>query len=261
MARGGWSSVVEFYDELAEDYHLVYGSGWQCAIHRQGEALDGLIRGRLPAARSVLDCSCGIGTQAIGLGLRGYEVTGSDISERSLVRAAQTARELDVVLQTVRADFRDLSALDDDFDVVMSCDNAIPHLLDEDDVDLVLQQMHDKLRPGGLLIASTRDYETALAERRRTFPPIDVPGPPRQLVVRVHEWDEPDGLLYTVRFLILTQTEMGWGVTERATRYRALPARRLAEAAERAGLENVEWMPASHAHFHQPVLVARRPRH
>lgn len=158
------------------------------------------------------------------------------------------------------ADFRDLSALAGNFDVVMSCDNAIPHLLDEDDVDLVVQQMCDQLRPGGLLIASTRDYETALAERRRTFPTIDVPGPPRQLVVRVHEWEAPDSLLYTVRFLILTQTETGWEVADRATRYRALPARRLIEAAQRAGLEPAEWMTASDAHFHQPVLVARRPR-
>jgi glycine/sarcosine N-methyltransferase len=260
MAPRTWSSVVEFYDDFAEHYHLVYGDGWHRAIRRQGEALDALIRSQLRSARSVLDCSCGVGTQAIGLAMRGYEVTGTDISERSLARAVETARDFNVALRTARADFRDLGALDDDFDVVMSCDNAIPHLLDDDDVDLVLQQMHDKLRPGGLLIASTRDYEAALAERERTFPPLDVPGPPRKLVVRVHEWDGPDDLRYTIRFLILTQTATGWEVTEHATRYRALPAARLTAAAERAGLENVEWLTAGQAHFHQPVLLARRPQ-
>jgi len=36
-------------------------------------------------------------------------VTGTDISERSLTRAAESARKLDAPLQTAIADFRDLA--------------------------------------------------------------------------------------------------------------------------------------------------------
>jgi hypothetical protein len=61
------TSVAHFYDELADDYHLIY-SDWDASIRRQGDDLDALI-GQDRAA--VLDCSCGIGTQAIGLALRG----------------------------------------------------------------------------------------------------------------------------------------------------------------------------------------------
>ena len=81
------TSVAHFYDELADDYHLIYAD-WEASIRRQGDALDALI-GQDRAV--VLDCSCGIGTQAIGLALRGHRVTGTDLSPRAAARAAREA--------------------------------------------------------------------------------------------------------------------------------------------------------------------------
>ena len=85
-------SVVDFYDELAPDYHLIY-EDWNTAVEHQSVALDRLVRSRVPDAHSVLDCSCGIGTQALGLAGLGYKVHGTDVSERSLDRSASIARE------------------------------------------------------------------------------------------------------------------------------------------------------------------------
>jgi SAM-dependent methyltransferase len=260
MGAGGWSSVVDFYDGLADDYHLVYADRWDDAMRRQGDALDALIRSHRDDVRAVLDCSCGIGTQAIGLARLGYEVTGTDISARSLRRATEIARNLRIPLRTQTADFRALTtSVPGGFDAVISCDNAIPHLLDDADVDLALSEMFAKLRPGGILIISIRDYDTALRDRPTTAPPLDLPGPPRRIVVRVHEWDAPDSPLYTVRFLILTHHDGRWQVTDHATRYRALPAADLTNSATRAGLVDVRWFTAEEASFHQPVMIARRP--
>lgn len=260
MVRHDWASVIDFYDGLAEDYHLVYADRWHDAMRRQGEALDDLIRSNLGDARTVLDCSCGIGTQAIGLSLRGYEVTGTDISENSLRRATQTALTIGTPLRTQIADFRDLSEVPGVFEVVISCDNAVPHLLEDTDVDAAVSQMFTKLRPGGVLFISTRDYDRALRERPTTAPPLDMPGPPRRIVVRLHEWDAPDSPLYTVRFLILTQEKDGWRTADHATRYRALPAAELTASAARAGFTDIRWLTATEATFHQPLMVARRPR-
>ena len=74
-------SVRDFYDGLAPDYHLVY-EVWNAEVERQGAALDRLIRVIHKNPLDVLDCSCGIGTKAIGLGRLGYRVRGTDISER-----------------------------------------------------------------------------------------------------------------------------------------------------------------------------------
>ena len=61
------------------------------SVRRQGEALDKLIRSELgDAPQAVLDCSCGIGTQAIGLALRGHDVLATDLSPASVdARAAR----------------------------------------------------------------------------------------------------------------------------------------------------------------------------
>lgn len=260
MQRHDWASVIDFYDGLAENYHLVYADRWDDALRRQGDVLDVLIRSRLPGAKSVLDCSCGIGTQAVGLSLRGYQVTGTDISQRSLRRAAETAGALQTPLRTQTADFRDLSGVAGEFDVVISCDNAVPHLLDDAEIDLALAQMFGKLRPGGLLVISTRDYDRALRKRPTAAPPLDIPGPPRRVVVRLHEWDAPGSPLYTVRFLILTQEQGGWHVADHATRYRALPAVQLTASAVRAGLTDVGWLTVAETGYHQPIMIARRPR-
>lgn len=255
---GDLSAVVAFYDGLADDYHLVYGDRWDEAVDRQGAVLDGLIRAHNRSAMNVLDCACGIGTQAIGLAERGYRVVGSDISQRELMRAKIEAARHGVSVEFIHADFRDLSVIDQCFDVVVCCDNALPHLLDDDEIGRAFSAMHSKLRPGGLLIVSVRDYDRALAERPATAMPLLIPGPPRRVVVRLHDWDSPDSALYTVRFLILTETAGEWCVAHHAARYRAIGSEALTGCAERAGLLRVRWHDAAGLGFHQPVMTATR---
>jgi SAM-dependent methyltransferase len=173
--------VVSFYDDFAPDYHLAYGGHWRNAVERQGKALDALIQSELPGADSVLDCSCGIGTQVIGLARRGYRVVGTDISQREIDRARREAERLGVEASFAVADFRDLSGIEGQFDMVISCDNAVPHLLEVADVPRVLTQMRRKLRPGGLLVITMRDFDEALKERPPIAPPVVVAGPPRRV--------------------------------------------------------------------------------
>jgi SAM-dependent methyltransferase len=248
------SSVREFYDGLAAQYHLVYGDRWDDAVQRQGAALDRLIRDLHPEAADVLDCACGIGTQAIGLARHGYRVVGTDISERSLDRARVEAARLGASVSFAVADFRDLATVADSFDVVISCDNALPHLLDEAEIASALKAMKSRLRPGGLAVISIRDYD---AERPPAPPPYVVAGPPRRLVVRMHDWDAPDSPLYTVRFFFITETADGWDLAHHGARYRAITRAELTAAAREAGLGDVVWHDADDVGFHQPVVTAR----
>ena len=71
--------TFRFYNELADVYHLIYAD-WEQSIAQQASALDSIIRQHLGAGiESVLDASCGIGTQSLGLAQRGYAVTGSEL--------------------------------------------------------------------------------------------------------------------------------------------------------------------------------------
>lgn len=255
MTDANVEMVVAFYDDFAPDYHLAYGGNWESAVERQGNALDALIQDELPGARSVLDCSCGIGTQAIGLARLGYHVVGTDISEGEIERARREAERLGVEASFAVADFRDLSNIEGPFDVVISCDNAVPHLLDAADVPKALTQMREKLRPRGLLVITMRDFDTALKEKPPMAPPVIVPGPPRRVLVRLHDWDEEQPC-YTVRYLVLTDGEDGWGLTEHTTRYRAITRKELSTAAATAGFADSCWQSDRTVVGGQQVLTA-----
>src|SRR6266567_9320458 len=78
--------TVDFYESLAEHYHLMF-EDWNRSIERQAAILNALLRSVLPRSPlKLLDCACGIGTQAIGLAQAGHRVVGADLSPAALAR-------------------------------------------------------------------------------------------------------------------------------------------------------------------------------
>ena len=77
----------KFYDSMASQYDKFY-LDWQAATHEEARFLSGIFQeyGFDRTAR-ILDCACGIGTQAIGLAALGYSVTASDISAGEIEEA------------------------------------------------------------------------------------------------------------------------------------------------------------------------------
>jgi SAM-dependent methyltransferase len=248
------TSVAHFYDELADDYHLIYAD-WDASMRRQGEALDGLI-GRERA--SVLDCSCGIGTQAIGLALRGHRVIGTDLSTRAATRAAGEAAQRNVTLRTAAADMRRLPFRDAQFDTVVCADNALPHLLTEQDVHAALAEMRRVLRPAGLLLLSTRPYDDLLRNRPVSAPPQvhqSADGGERTVTFQLWHWHE-DGERYDLEHFQLLPADGEWRVKVRRTAYWALGRDQLAGLVTDAGFVDPEWRMPQETGFFQPLLVA-----
>lgn len=101
--------VRNFYDELAENYHLI-GQNWDGMVRNQGRILDSVIKKlRSSTPQTILDCSCGIGTQAIGLALQGHSVTASDLSSKAVDRARAEAMRMGAIIQDFWVtDFRNL---------------------------------------------------------------------------------------------------------------------------------------------------------
>ena len=153
------TSAAGFYDTLAPWYHLVY-EDWQAAIERQGAQLESVIRSALgDGRRTVLDVACGIGTQSLGLALRGFELTGSDISAAAVERARREASQRGLSIGLSVADMRRAHAHHArEFDVVLCADNALPHLLSDGDIAIALREFFLCTRLGGVTILSVRDY-------------------------------------------------------------------------------------------------------
>ncbi len=250
----------QFYDWLAVHYDAVYAD-WEGSVRRQARALDRLIRDELGSGdHRVLDCTCGIGTQALGLAALGYSVTGTDVSAAAIDRARREAETRNLNLRFAVADLRNLSiAGGDPFDIVLSADNALPHLADERDLRLGLGRMLDHLRPGGLVVASIRDYDVILEQRPVATSPAPSGEPGRRRVTfQLWHWS-PDGRTYELEFFVLRETPSGaWRAESRRARYRALPRAELTAVMEDVGFRSVRWMMPETSGFFQPVVTARR---
>ena len=234
--------VRRFYDDLAADYHHAY-TDWELAIERQSCVLDRLIQCESSVnAWLVLDCTCGIGTQAIGLAQRGYEVFASDLSPKAIARAKSEAADRGLKIQFAVADVREVEcAFTHKFDVVISCDNSLPHLLTDEDLTLALRSIGRTMTGNGLFIASIRDYDRLLVERP-SFMGARVQGASEREVITFQVWDwSKKSDIYLIRLFIMTGTPSGWQVREIKTRYRAIRRKELTLAVESAGFTKIAW--------------------
>lgn len=231
-----------FYDDLAATYHLMFAD-WDASMARQAAALDGLLAG------AILDCACGIGTQAIGLAARGHDVVGTDLSPVAAARALVEARDRGLRLPTAAADMRALPFPDGTFDAVLAADNAVPHLLTSADVGLALREMRRVLRPGGRLVLTTRDYDTVRRERPLSTPPqVSETAIGRVITFQLWHWHD-DGERYDLEHFQLHD-----GATAiRTTTYWALTRAELSALVADAGFVDISWPETG---FFQPVLSA-----
>jgi len=253
------SQVQDFYDALAPHYHLIY-EDWDVAIGRQAHALDALLArhaaGRRPL--KILDCACGIGTQAIGLAQLGHRVVASDLSPASVDRASHEARARGVNLDAIVSDMTSLKEIPEhSFDAVIAMDNALPHL-EADQLPLACAAIAARIRPGGIFVAGIRDYDALLADKPAAFPPAFYGAEGnRRIYHQVWEW--LDLLHYRFHIYLTTQTAGEWQVEHYVSFYRCLLRHEFDTALRAAGFSRTEWLFPPDNGFHQPVVRATLP--
>lgn len=253
------NSVLNFYEQLADNYHLIFAD-WQASVEQQGKILSQLITqhmGELPL--TVLDCSCGIGTQAIALALLGYYVHGTDISPNSIQRAQDNARTLGASLTLEVADLRYLAQqVSSQFDVIISCDNALPHLLSDEDLRLAIKNIWAKLKPNGLLLVSIRDYDRLIMSKPSfTVPNIINTPEGKRIIFQIWDWIE-NSLIYQIHHFIVQEVENQWVTHHNITQYRALLQAELTNFLQEIGFKDITWQVPEISQYYQPIVTARK---
>jgi SAM-dependent methyltransferase len=248
-------SVQAFYDELAPLYHLVF-ENWEATVARQGTALASLIREHWGAgARTVHDAAVGIGTQALGLLALGFRVTGSDLSYAAVNRAQREAAARHLPLACLVADFRALPVRSAGVDVVIVCDNALPHLETSGDIQVALGECFRCARPGGGCLISMRDYGSPPPSGTvEVWPYGERAWAGRRYHLRqVWTWRGPR---YDLSFEITPADNATDGATILKSSYLAIPVAQVAELMNGVGFQGVRRVDGR---FFQPVLVGTRP--
>lgn len=253
-------STQDFYDGMAESYHLIY-EDWKRTVSNQGEFWDGWIRSRFHPQRSgtirLMDSSCGIGTQSLGLARHGFDVTATDLSPNSVERARQEAEAMGLSIRFGTADFRTLEQdVAGTFDVVFTADNAVPHLLTDEDLLSACRQFYNKCASGGMVIITIRDYDSLIRERPRATPPrIFDDG--KRIVFQVWDWSD-DGTTYTTRQFIVQDHLGTWKTESYTAMYRAVQRSELSSFLQQAGFQRVEWFMPEQSGFYQPIVTATK---
>jgi SAM-dependent methyltransferase len=247
-------STRQFYDALAPWYHVIFPD-WDASMERQGAMLDTLIEQEWgPKRKSIADLAAGVGTQAIPLRRRGHQVVAADLARRAVKRALTEAAGRGLRLTGACGDFTAVPLRDGSVDLVIACDNSLPHLHDEAAILTALREFHRCIRPGGGCLLTMRDYgPPPPAGTREVRPYGEHPLGDRTLqACQVWHWR---GAHYDLTLEIVDVGNGSVVFSHSATYFAISPGRMLAllEAAGFAAVRRID------DGFYQPVLVGSRP--
>lgn len=247
-----------YYNDLAPYYKYIYPN-WDASVQRQAEALDSVIREFFgEKSKTVLDVACGIGTQSIGLAHLGFEVTASDLSSGEVEQARKEALIQGVQIEFRVADMRQVwQTYQRQFDVVIACDNSVPHLLSDGELLAAFKQFYQCTKPGGGSIISVRDYAQLESKdsQKQIYPRLVHPTDNGQ-VVMFDVWDF-DGPNYEITTYIVDDTGGAVAKTQilRGGKYYCVEIPTLERLFKEAGYREVTTL---RDRFFQPLLVAKK---
>ena len=248
--------IQTFYDDMAAQYDQLF-LDWHATTQEQAAILNKIFsENGFDKTAQILDCACGIGTQAIGLASIGYSVTASDISDGELAEAAARAGQYGLKIRFEHADFCALSdVFPGQFDIVIAMDNALPHMLTGEDLASAVRSITDQIRPGGIFVASIRDYDTLLNEKPPYSPPyIHRTEKGQRVSFQTWVWNGENYQL--TQYIINDEDSLKIG--KFVCEYRAVRREELANLLLSNGCSEVVWKFPEETGFYQPIVTARK---
>lgn len=243
----------DFYNSLAPYYKYVY-LDWDKSVANQAKVLGSIIKEFFGEKKTLLDASCGIGTQSIGLAELGYEVSASDLSDEEVRLARQEADKRRLKIDFQVADMCKVSKVyNKKFDIVLSADNSIPHLLTDEDILKTFKEFYALLNSRGGCIITVRDYQNINPEKQKyILNPRHVHDAPEGKIVMFDLW-EFDGDYYNLSMYLVKDN--GNGALETIamrSRYYCITTDKLEGLMREAGFTSVQTLKDK---FYQPVIL------
>lgn len=248
--------IQSFYDDMASQYDKLFFD-WQASVSEQAAVLDKLFKKKgFDNRATVLDCACGIGTQAIGLASLGYSVTASDISRAEIAQAKARAGSNNVEIRFEHADFRELSkAFTEQFDIVIAMDNALPHMLSHGELKKAVSSITDRIKENGIFAGSIRDYDALLKSKPPYSPPY-IHKTEQGQRVSFQTWDWTGDNYRLIQYIIEDSGKTE--VSRFECEYRATCRDEITELFIDSGCKNVTWLFPGETGYYQPIVIAEK---
>ena len=248
--------IQTFYDNLASQYDKLF-LDWQATTQEQAVILNKIFKDNgFDNTARILDCACGIGTQAIGLAAMRYNVTASDISDGELAEAKRRAAKNNVNIRFEHADFCALSeTFAERFDIVIAMDNALPHMLTKEALETAISSITKQVAPGGMVVASIRDYD-ALLEDKPPYSPPYIHRNDKGQRVSFQTWNWAGDNYRLTQYII--DDEETLQISKFECEYRAVRREELTDILRFNGCKTVEWKFPEETGFYQPIVIARK---
>jgi glycine/sarcosine N-methyltransferase len=258
-------AVAALYDSIADVYANYYPD-YEKAVRSQGSALAQVLRKHTSCSvERVLDCSCGIGTQAIGLALNGVAVDGCDISPQSIQQAERNAARFGV---TTEFRVKDMRTLGDGmypsatYDAVISCGNSLAHLLEVNDLTRTLQGAQSLLKHGGIFCAALTDHENKEPRDEQQFYDAHVKrdGEQRKTInFQVWTWVTRGEIYICDDYTLIDGPSGSLNEAKRVTSpFRIWRKDYLFQMAESLGFSSAQWLLPAETEHHNPILVLHK---
>lgn len=233
-AHGRWFRIfAEHYDTLTAAVDPRRTTGAAAALHR-------LFR-RRGLVRRILDVACGTFSIDVGLVKRGYSVVGRDLSAEMIRVSRRNLREAGLRANVAVADMRSLR-IGRTFDSLLCLGTAFNYLASSPDVRRGLRTFRLHLRPGGLLVLDTTNFDPWINNPTNIRAVVDhhLPDGTRLAVFALNDQDRARSL-HVARFITAMQRGRNIDLAFDEARLRIWTKQTLSDALRREGFRPIEW--------------------
>ncbi len=155
------------------------------------------------------------------------------------------------------ADMRDVTNIyNKKFDVVLSADNSIPHLLSDEDILRTFKEFYMLLNSGGGCIVTVRDYQNINPEKQKNIlNPRHVHNVPEGKIVMFDLW-EFDGDYYDLNmYLVKDNGKDELETIAMRSRYYCITTDKMESLMREVGFVSVQTL---NDRFYQPVIIGHK---
>lgn len=203
----------------------------------------------LSGARSVLDVGAGSARHSLLFASWGMSVTAVDPDESMLAQAriniAAAGKSLQAAggdVRLVRGGFGELESLTTGpVDALVCTGNALPHVAGASGLHAAVEDFHQVLAPGGVIVLHLLNHARLASSRVRAVPPV-VRDTDDGMKVFLRVIDYPqDGESLDFDFVTLVRSAQGeWTLTHRRSAHTFIPVDSLAAELSRSGFTSIE---------------------